>query len=470
MLAFFALAFFIPHLNAAQTEPVTVTVAADHGGPALPDHFLGLSYETSLVLPVNGNYYFAPFNQALVNTFKTLGIKSLRVGGNSVDDSRVAIPDVQDIELLFDFARAADVKVIYSFRLKNGDPATTARLAKFIETHDGDILDAFAIGNEPSFYLKTFPEYYAQWRPYYNSILQSIPNAKFDGPSVTVADHYAVDLSNAVFPEGHLAMASNHYYFLGSGRTGEKDPAATRARFLQNRLHAEYQKDYDKVGAVLAAKGVPYRIDEMNSCYDGGAKGSSDTYASTLWALDCTHWWAIHGIQGVNYHTGESVGQNGIFGAANYAAFVHATNGAGFVMRPQAYACLAFAQGAHGRPLGLVTSTATNFNFNAYAYHDNDGSYYLTLINKNYGTNARSASVSIQLQQDTEQGTWQRLDLVQKNGDIAAKSDVMLGGAMVDTNGLWHGKWKKVKHASPDKLTVEVAPASAAILHFAPRK
>ena len=109
-------------------------------------------------------------------------------------------------------------------------------------------------------------------------------------------------------PDGHLAMASDHYYFLGSGRAGEKDPPATRARFLSNRLHGDYERDYAQIGAVLAAQGVPYRIDEMNSCYNGGAKDSSDTYASTLWALDCTHWWAAHHILGMNYHTGESVG------------------------------------------------------------------------------------------------------------------------------------------------------------------
>ncbi len=79
---------------------------------------------------------------------------------------------------------------------------------------------------------------------------------------------------------------------------------------------ADYEKDYAQVGAVLAAQGVPYRIDEMNSCYNGGAKDSSDTYASTLWALDCTHWWAAHHILGMNYHTGESVGRDGGFGAA----------------------------------------------------------------------------------------------------------------------------------------------------------
>ena len=265
-------------------------------------------------------------------------------------------------------------------------------------------------------------------------------------------------------------MASDHYYFLGSGRAGEKDPPATRARFLSNRLDRDYQSDYTRVSAVLAAQGVPYRIDEMNSCYNGGAKDSSDTYASTLWALDCTHWWAAHHILGVNYHTGESVGRDGGFGAANYAAFVHQADGHGFVARPQAYAYLAFSQGAHGRPLEVKTQADAGFNFNAYAYRDNDGSIYVTLINKSYGDSGQSASVSLQLSPGATSGAWQRMELVQKNHDVAAKTDVLLGGAGIDPEGTWSGQWKPVPDEKSGNLTVQVAPASASLLRFTPAK
>src|SRR6202044_2547766 len=197
----------------------------------------------------------------------------------------------------------------------------------------------------------TYNYFYAHWKPQYDAILKAVPQAMFDGPSADA--NFAVHLAKDVFAGGHLAMASDHYYFLGSGRAGETNPPETRARFLSNSRDDDYEKDYAKVGAVLAAKGVPYRIDEMNSCYNGGAKNSSDTFASTLWALDCTHWWAAHHILGINYHTGESVGRDGGFGPPNYAAFLHQTNGPGFIMRPQAYAYLAFSQGTHGQPLDV---------------------------------------------------------------------------------------------------------------------
>ena len=454
-----------------QGQSVTVTVAGNSTGPALNPYFLGLSYESSMLLPRDGKFYFDTDDRALINTFRTLGIKNLRVGANAVDDPRVAVPGVREIDTLFDFAREAGVKVIYSFRLKNGDPAVSARLANYIAAHDGDALDSFSIGNEPSFYLKTFPEYFGEWKPHYDAILQAVPNAMFDGPSVADSHDYAVDFAKAAFPGGHIAVVSDHYYFLGSGRAGEKDPQATRARFLQDSLHARYEKDYSSVGAVLAARGIPYRIDEMNSCYNGGARDASDTYASTLWALDCAHWWAAHHILGLNFHTGESVGRDGGFGAANYAAFIHRPDGNGFIMRPQAYALLAFTQAARGQPLDVDMQAVPDFNFDAYAYRDTNDSFYVTLINKSFGNDGKTAAVSIEWSSGGGKGKWQRMDLVQKDHDIAAKSDVMLGGAEIGPDGIWQGKWNKVKHATKSGgVTVQVAPASAAILRFTPAK
>ena len=455
-LGLFALMLSISDLAVAQVQPVTVTVATDNNGPDLPPRFLGLSYEMSMLLPKAGRYYFDPNDRALINTFQMLGVKSLRVGANAVDDERIPVPQEKDIDMLFQFARAAGVKVIYSFRLKNGDPTNSARLAGYIAAHDADALDCFSVGNEPNFYLPTYDAFFSQWKPHYDAILKVVPNAMFDGPGVAGKSFYALNLAQALFADGHMALASDHYYFLGSGRAGEKDPPATRTSFLSNSLHGNYEKAYAQTGAVLAARGMPYRIDELNSCYNGGARDSSDTYASTLWALDCTHWWAVHHILGMNYHTGESVGRDGGFAAANYAAFVHQVDGRGFDIRPQAYAYLAFSQGAHGRSLGIKVQAPPTFNFNAYAYRDHDGSIYLTLINKSFGDKAQPASVSLQLPPGTNSGTWRRMDLVEKDQDIAAKTGIMLGDASIDPQGTWSGQWEKIEGGTSGDLTVQV--------------
>ncbi len=219
-LQVFALTLLISQVAAAQTRPVTVTVTANGSGPELSPRFLGLSYEMSMLLPANGRYYFDPRDEALVNAFQTLGIKNLRVGANAVDDPRIPVPQEKDIDMLFKFARAAGVKVIYSFRLKNGDPTNSARLAGYIAAHDADALDCFSIGNEPNFYLKTFEVFFAQWKPHYDAILKAVPQARIDGPSANGS--YALNLAKALFADGHLAMASDHYYFLGSGRRPKK--------------------------------------------------------------------------------------------------------------------------------------------------------------------------------------------------------------------------------------------------------
>ena len=454
-------------LAAAQVQPVAVTVTDDGRGASLAPQFLGLSYESSMLLPADGHYYFDAHNTPLVNTFKTLGIKNLRVGANAVDNPGIPVPQEKDIDSLFAFARVAGVKVIYSFRLKNGDPAESARLARYIADHYGDALDCFAVGNEPNYFLKSYAAFFAQWKPHYDAILQAVPDAKFDGPSAVGT--YALNLARDVFAEGHLAMASDHNYFLGSGRVGETNPPATRARFLSNDIHTRYEKSYTNLGAVLASNGIPYRMDELNSCYHGGAKDSSDTYAATLWALDCTHWWAAHHLLGMNYHTGESVGRDATFGAAHYAAFVRQADGRGFDIRPQSYAYLAFSQGAQGRPLEVKMQADQLFNFNAYAYEDRDGSLYLTLINKSYGETAQPALVSLQLPQSKSSGGWQRLDLVQEHQDVAAKTGVRLGGASISPQGKWAGKWKKFKVGDQRNPMIRVEPASAIILRFAPK-
>jgi hypothetical protein len=457
----------VPLCAFAQERQVQLNVELDRAGRELPANFLGLSYEISTLLPrAAGKHYFDANDDVLVRLFKTLGIKDLRVGANAVDDSRVAVPDEADIDSLFGFARAAGAKVIYSFRLKGGDPANSARLAKYIAAHYADALDCFSIGNEPNYYLKAYPKYLAAWKPHYDAILQAVPSAMFDAPSTLDRPDYDLNMARDIYPAGHMAMISNHYYFFGSGRSGERKPEATRARFLSDEAEKGYETDYEKVGAVLAAQGAPYRLDEMNSCYNGGAKNASDTYASSLWALDCTHWWAAHHVLGVNYHTGDSVGRDGGFAAPNYASFIHLADGPGFEIRPMAYAELAFTQGAHGKSVPVNVQSDLPLDLTAYGYADG-AVFYLTVINKSYGAGAEVADVTLPtLAGMSGGGRWERMDLVQKDNDVSAKDGIELGTAGLDADGTWAGRWEQV--VMTGGVTFKVPACSAAILRYAP--
>jgi hypothetical protein len=459
-----------------QPSPVAVQVAEQGRAPALAPRFLGLSYETSTLLPENGRYYFDSGDQDLVRMYRTLGVKSLRIGGNSVDDTNISNPQEKDIDALFGFARAAGVKVIYSLRLKNGDPAASARTARYIADRYSDALDSISIGNEPNYYNKSFAEFFEKWKLHADAIVNAVPAAMLNGPDNSGnrapkdLKISPLDLARAAFAGGHLAMANDHYYFLGNGRAVEKDLPAGCARFLSDDLHAEYQKYYGQVGERLAALSVPYRISEMNSCNNGGARNLSDTYASALWALDCIHWWAAHHIQGMNFHTGEKVGRDNKFSAPNYAIFLRQSDGTGFSAHPAGYAFLAFDQGAGGSSLEVKAQSASAFDFDAYAYRRNEGSISLTLINKSYGDKARPALVSIQLPSGLDTRSWQQMNLLQKSQDIAAKNEITLGGVGINAQGIWSGQWKTVKGEKGGVLTIQVAPASASILRFSPEK
>src|SRR5690349_841370 len=107
--------------TALALSPVTVTIDTKAPGAVIPDDFAGLSFEMQTVLPgTYGPYFFSPKNRPLIAMFQTLGIKNLRVGGNTADRPGVAIPGPADADSLFAFARAAGVKVIYTLRLRQG--------------------------------------------------------------------------------------------------------------------------------------------------------------------------------------------------------------------------------------------------------------------------------------------------------------------------------------------------------------
>ena len=53
--------------------------------------------------------------------FQQIGIKNLRVGGNTTDTPGIEVPRGDKIDRLFGFTRAAGVKVIYTLRGAGGE-------------------------------------------------------------------------------------------------------------------------------------------------------------------------------------------------------------------------------------------------------------------------------------------------------------------------------------------------------------
>src|SRR4029079_4473479 len=117
-----------------------------------------------------GKYMFTADNKPLVDMIKTMGVRSLRIGGNTADRATVPIPTNADIDQLFGFARAAGVKVIYTLRLRDGDPKAAAASAKYLYDKYASEMSCLAIGTEPNMYAREYLQYKKLWEDYVAAI------------------------------------------------------------------------------------------------------------------------------------------------------------------------------------------------------------------------------------------------------------------------------------------------------------
>jgi Glycosyl hydrolase family 79, N-terminal domain len=448
--------------TALAQSPVTVVINDQAPGNAVPDDFSGLSFEMQYVLPgANGKYFFSPENRALIAAFKTLGIKSLRVGGNTADRPGVAVPGPADADSLFAFAKAAGVKVIYTLRLRKGSLSNAVAIAKYIEQRYAPELAGFAIGNEPDTFTHQYSVYRDEWKKYTTAITAVAPGAKFCGPCATPtriawSRQFADDFGKS----GLLAYLTQHDYPGGNGARATNF-AVARDKMLSPAWLNHYEKFYKVFAVAAQANGLPFRFDEANSFYNGGAKNVSDTFASALWALDFMHWWAAHGASGINFHTGDKVAASDMNKPCRYAAFWTSTRG--YNVHPLGYAIKAFALGGPGDALPLTVSNMDEINLTAYAIR-RTGSLFVTLINKEHGPDGHAADVTIVADGIADSG--QAIFLAAPAGNVAVKTGVTLGGAPIQDDGSWRGKWAPFKSSDAGRCALKLATATAVILKF----
>jgi hypothetical protein len=450
---------------AASTTEVAVTITPDvaaTGHPISPD-FCGLSFETKMLLPDDGKYFFRADNAELISLFKSLGVKSLRIGGNTADYAYVPIPSESDVDQLCAFAKAAGVKVIYNLRLKDQtDPAADVKLAKYLMDHYRPQIACFTIGNEPNMYFREYKDYRTQWRHFAEAILAAVPEAQFNGPSTTPgktawAKEFATDFAD--WP--HLYLVTQHSY---PGGDAQKipDAATARAHILSPEIVHSYQKFYDKFVPAVLEHHERYRLEEANSLFHGGATGVSNSFASALWALDYMHWWAAHQASGINFHTGNrhAADENHVPGGYD----ISYSTPSGLKLHPIAYALKAFSFSSEGRCVPVsVSPESKRINLTAYAVAANDNSLVMTIINKELFADGPTAQVTFGV--DKSYSTGQMLLLKSPSGDVAATSGMTLGDAPIAGDGTWNGTWTDIPYSS-GKFAISVSAATAAIVRL----
>jgi hypothetical protein len=461
----------------AAGSPVTITLEAQHPGAAVPAEFSGLSFETSLLLPnENGVHYFRPDNQPLITLFHTLGIRSLRIGGNTGDRDWKRSPGNADIDSLFAFAGAAQVKVIYCLRLHNGNPQEDAATAKYIMDRYAAQVTGFSIGQEPSAYPVAavddrpatermgaahekyqYSAYATDWKRFAEAIIAAVPDVKFCGPGVHNNADWARKFMADFGHDHHVAIITEHLYAGGAGGK-VPSPEIGRDRMLGDDFVRAYQKLYDGFVPLAVSNGLPYRLEEVNNYFNGGATNVSNTFASALWGLDYLWWWAEHGAAGLNFHTGDRVAAGSVLRPSKYTAFYSTTNG--FDVRPLGYGLAAFALGSHGRLIPVTTDNPDRLNLSAYAVIGDDQSVWLTIINKEHGPAVRDATISLG-QNGPGFASGQIISLTAPNNDVAATTGETLGEVGIQNDGRWEGKWAPVGGSA-----VDVPPGSAVIVRM----
>jgi hypothetical protein len=173
--------------------------------------------------------------------------------------------------------------------------------------------------------------------------------------------------------------------------------------------------------------GVPFRIAECNSYGDGGIVDVSNTYASSLWAIDMVFQCALGGATGVNFQGGGH--SNDIPIEDNFGSIVGP--------RPVFYGLVMAAMAGEGMLLSSELNTGS-LNVTGYAVQNTTGGMSLLLVNKDATQNldlgialpaSAQAMTSATLQQMTQFSTGA------SSPSLTATSGVTIQGGGVANDG-----------------------------------
>ncbi len=362
----------------------------------LPADFTGLSYESAqLANPA----FFAAENAALIALFRELGSEGvLRLGGGTSEFTAFTTeepkgpplfdavgPDTSknvksdtpltplSLRNLRAFLDATNWSCLYGLNLGRGTAAHAAEEAAAVQQILGSRLIAFQLGNEPDAWRNryrpatwSYADYWKEWSAARAAVVARVSQAKFAGPDVSnkmaYVTGFAADVKKNALHD--VVMLTSHYYAMG--------PAGAKGVTLDKLLAPDPKLVRDLEIAMEAARsvGLPYRMSEGNSCWNGGEPGVSNTLASALWVVDAMLRFASVGCAGVNLHGG---------GNGYYTPIAGSLAG-GFTLRPEFFG-MKLAREFAGATLVQTNLLCSSDRVSAYVAHKNRGEMLLA-INK----------------------------------------------------------------------------------------
>lgn len=360
----------------------------------VPADFTGLSYESAqLANPA----FFSEANAELIRLFRELGSGVLRLGGGTSEFTAFTTeepsgpppfdavgPDTsknvkgdtpitpKSLENLRAFLDATGWRCLYGLNLGRGALNRAAEEAEYVHKILGPRLIAFQLGNEPDAWRNryrpatwSYEDYWKEWEAAHAGVVARVPGAKFAGPDVSNKMAYVTGFAEDVKKSApDVVMLTSHYYAMG--------PAGAKGITMEKLLSPDPKLARDLKIAMDAAHnaGIPYRMSEGNSCWNGGQEGVSDTLGSALWVADVMLEFASFGCAGVNLHGGGNGFYTPIAGGLK----------AGFTRRPEYYGML-LAKELIGATIVQSRLECENDKVRAYAAVK-DGARLVLAINK----------------------------------------------------------------------------------------
>lgn len=446
----------------AQTAAIAISVHPESATVTIPPDFLGLSFETGSLTSATG---FPAENPRFQQMVSQLGLGWLRFGGNSVDKTawiggqrNSSTPSsnltASDVDRVAAFARGTGWRLLWSLRLANSSPSTAALEADYVISSASDVLGGLEIGNEPDLYASngytpaTLSDYLTAWGVFASAIRAAHPNAILTGPADAAnIGTWTTSFASQYGPQ--ISLLTQHYYPLGpvgvvkAGASNE----ATISNMLGATIHGNEVTEGQTLMSLAQKTGVPWRMAETNSCYNGGQAGVSDVFAAALWGIDNMFTLAGSSAAGVNFHGG---------GTGAYTPI--AVSGSTISARPLYYALLFFGAAGRGKIVPLNVN-AGRVNLTAFATVDSDGTVRVTLINKD------AVDVAVQI---TPVGSYAGAANVLRLSapSLTEKTNITLGGASVAADGTWAPATAETTFTTFGFYPVDVPPGSAVLVSF----
>ena len=458
-----------------------VTVSGTPFGRPIPSGFVGLSLEYQAIEPYAGSDPKA-IDPVLVQLIRNLSpgqTPVLRIGGDSTDWTWWPVPGSPQppgvsITIGPNWARVAHAliqqlgaRTILGIDLE-ADSATLASVeARGLVAGIGSAsVRAFELGNEPELYPSfKWGRSGATGRPRgydftafthdFARIGGALPRFPLAGPT-TGALTWMKHLDQFLAAERRLGLVTLHRYPLQQCYISLSSPQyPTIGNLLSKGATTGLASSVTPYVALSHGRGLPVRIDEMNTVSCGSGAGVSNAFASALWALDALFEMARVSVDGVNIHT---------YPGATYELFTFRHEHGSWVaaVAPEYYGLLAFAQGAPPGSRLLRTTVARGGGIRAWATRGLDGRTRVVLINVGSG---RPRTVAVRAPAGT--ATLERLQAP----DLHATRGVTLGGrsfGSATTTGLLAGSARSASITSAGNQYTVTVPAGSAVLLTVP--